>query len=103
MEQLRTSCPALDSVLPKLSVDEVGVLQELCEAYAETPEALTALAAQWDTVAQSLNEDHVLQRFQSFCNSILHFNATYDGGLKSYVTKARVLLQRSKVQCVPSL
>jgi len=101
MEQFVESSATLSAVYDTLSAEHQAVLQEIVHSYRDGSSAKQLFNA-WDADVKSkeLPRDDVAAKVRGFCDSILAFNKSYAGGVKSYLSKAQVLLKQSKEQCV---
>lgn len=101
MEDILAASPALSTAFGQLSEDYQRILLSLLSAYDDRKPA-ERLFSSWIRFVEheGLTAGQVLERVQHFCKVIKSFDEAYSGGLSSYLSKAKVLLQQSRVQFV---
>lgn len=102
MEQVLAASATLAAAHPQLSEAQLGALNDIVEAYASSPEVAPSFFSQWDKEEADGEggQESRIARARAFLDGIVAFGATYPGGIKSYVSKARVLLEQSRTEYV---
>ena len=99
-EALLAACPTLSEVFPSLSAAQKDALQQIVSSYPST-DAPTKFFGVWDTARQTdtdLTPQVCVERAQQFFDTVIDFNKSYAGGIRSYIAKALVLLEQSRSQ-----
>ena len=102
MESVLAACPTLAAVHAQLSGEHRDALQQVVGSYADPATAVRFFQA-WDVAAEAggLSAEACLHRARGFCDTLTAFNASYAGGISSYLVKAQVLLAQSRAQYNP--